>query len=285
MKKIGDEKLTDKSIVYDSENYQIPILGLLSSIFASKQLITILVKKELAVRYKRSFIGIWWSLLNPLFTTAVLFYVFNTAFKNKISQADHFIPYILCGVLIITFFNQSLTMVSDSILGNANIFTKMYVRPEMFGIAAAIAGAINFLFGLIPLFLVAAWSGVAVTLKAITIIYVLFCLLLIAVGLGLLCSIAYIFFEDFRSIIQLLLMVIGYMTPVFYPLAVLGPHTRPVIEANPLTSVLAVFRSSFGNLEVSHVSNWIYSGVFSVVVCLIGIYVFEKLWPRAVVRL
>ena len=273
------------SIKYDSKNRPLPVLGLLRVLGVNWELIGVLIKKELSIRYKRSIIGIWWSLLNPLFTTAVLFYVFNTAFKNKISQADHFIPYILCGVLVITFFNQSLTMVSDSILGNANIFTKMYVRPEMFGIAAAIAGAINFLFGLIPLFLVAIWSGVTVTANAIAVIYVLFCLLLIAIGLGLLCSIAYIFFEDFRSIIQLLVMVIGYMTPVFYPLAVLGPHTRPIIEANPLTSVLAVFRSSFGQLEVSHLSNWVYSGAFSVVIFILGVYVFEKLWPRAVVRL
>lgn len=277
--------MRDQSFTYNSGDREFPIFGLLSSLFVFRELLTILVKKELAVRYNKSFIGIWWSLLNPLLTTAVLFYVFNTAFKNKIAQADHFIPYILCGVLVITFFNQSLTMVSDSILGNANIFTKMYVRPEMFGIAAAIASAINFLFGLVPLFLVAAWSGVAVTWTAIAVIYVLFCLLLIAIGLGLLCSIAYIFFEDFRSIIQLLVMVIGYMTPVFYPIAVLGPHTRPVIEANPLTSVLAVFRSSFGKLEVSHLSNWIYSGAFSIAIFLVGVYVFEKLWPKAVVRL
>lgn len=272
-------------MLYDSEAKSFPVITLLRELFKNFSLLKILVAKEMAIRYKRSFIGIWWSLLNPLFTTAVLFYVFNTAFKNKVMQADHFIPYILCGVLVITFFNQSLTMVSDSILGNGNIFTKMYVRPEMFGIAAAIAGAINFLFGLVPLFLVAAWSGVTITINAIAIIYVLVCLLLIAIGLGLLCSIAYIFFEDFRSIIQLLVMVIGYMTPVFYPIAVLGPHTRPVIEANPLTSVLAVFRSSFGQLEVSHFSNWVYSGTFSVSIFLFGVYIFEKLWPRAVVRL
>jgi ABC-type polysaccharide/polyol phosphate export permease len=272
-------------VFYDSDVKSFPVLSLLGKIFENFSLLKILVAKELAIRYKKSFIGIWWSLLNPLFTTAVLFYVFNTAFKNKIAQSDHFIPYILCGVLVITFFNQSLAMVSDSILGNANIFTKMYVRPEMFGIAAAIAGAINFVFGLIPLFLVAAWSDVAVTWSAVAVLYVLVCLLFIAIGLGLLCSIAYIFFEDFRSIIQLLVMVIGYMTPVFYPIAVLGPHTRPVIEANPLTSVLAVFRSSFGKLEVSHLSNWIYSGAFSISIFLLGVYVFEKLWPKAVVRL
>ena len=270
---------------YDSSHTPVPIFDLLKNVAQSFPLIGILVKKELAVRYKRSFIGVWWSLLNPLLTTAVLFYVFNTAFKSKVTEAHHFIPYILCGVLVITFFNQSLTMVADSITGNSIIFTKMYIRPELFGIAAAVAAAINFVFGLIPLFVVALWNGVQVDVGAIAIIYVLACLVLVAIGLGLLCSISYIFFEDFRSIIQLLTMVIGYMTPVFYPITVLGPHTRPIIEANPLTSILAIFRSNFGHLEISTGKNWVYSGVFSLGIFLLGIFVFEKLWPRAVVKL
>jgi ABC-2 type transport system permease protein len=273
------------SNLYDSNVKPTPIIGLLGNLPKSMSLILVLVKKELAVRYKRSFIGVWWSLLNPLLTTAVLFYVFNTAFKSKITGANHFIPYILCGVLVITFFNQSLTMIADSITGNSNIFTKMYVRPEMFAVAAAIAAAINFVLGLVPLIIVSVWSGVHVGLSAIAIIYVLICLDLIAIGLGLLCAISYIFFEDFRSIIQLLMMVIGYMTPVFYPLAVLGPHTRPIIEANPLTSILAIFRSNFGHLELSTGDNWLYSGIFSVGIFIIGIYIFEKLWPKAVVKI
>jgi ABC-type polysaccharide/polyol phosphate export permease len=155
----------------------------------------------------------------------------------------------------------------------------------MFAVAAAIAAAINFVLGLVPLIIVSVWSGVHVGLSAIAIIYVLICLDLIAIGLGLLCAISYIFFEDFRSIIQLLMMVIGYMTPVFYPLAVLGPHTRPIIEANPLTSILAIFRSNFGHLELSTGDNWLYSGIFSVGIFIIGIYIFEKLWPKAVVKI
>lgn len=270
---------------YDTNVRQSPVIGLVRSVFRSTPLIGILVRKELAVRYKRSFIGIWWSLLNPLFTTAVLFYVFNTAFKNKINESHHFIPYILCGVLIVTFFNQSLTMISDSITGNADIFTKMYVRPEMFAIASAIAAGINFSFGLLPLLIVSIASGVHIGLAAFAILYVVICLICMSIGLGLLCAISYIFFEDFRSIIQLLLMVIGYMTPVFYPLAALGPHTRPVIEANPLTSLLAIFRYNFGNLEPSGYSNWLYSGVFSISALILGIFVFEKLWPKAVVKL
>ena len=271
--------------IYDSDNYELPVISTLYQALKSRGLLLILVKKELAVRYKRSVLGIWWSLLNPLLTTAVLFYVFNTAFKSKFTQSSHFIPYILCGVLLITFFNQSLTMVSDSILGNAAIFTKMYVRPELFGFAAALAATLNFGFGLIPLLAVVLWSGIPINFGVIGVIYVLICLLLIAIGLGLLTSISYIFFEDFRSIIGLLVMIIGYMTPVFYPISALGPHTRPIIEANPLTAILTIFRSGFGQLASVTIGDWVYAGVFSLSIFFLGMYVFHKLWPRAIVNL
>jgi ABC-type polysaccharide/polyol phosphate export permease len=271
--------------IYDSDKKDVPVYSTLKKVLSSRDLLLILIKKELALRYKRSFIGIWWSLLNPLLTTTVLYYVFNTAFKSKFAASNDFIPYILCGVLLITFFNQSLTMVADSITGNAPIFTKMYVRPELFGISAAIAAAINFCFGLIPLVVVCAINGVSIGLSAISVIFVLVCLVLIAIGLGLLCAIAYIFFEDFRSIISLMVMVIGYMTPVFYPLSALGPHTRPIIEANPLTSLLSIFRSSIGGLEVDSGYNWFHAAGFSIGIFWLGMYVFHKLWPRAIVRL
>jgi ABC-type polysaccharide/polyol phosphate export permease len=271
--------------IYDSDKKEVPVFSTLRKVYLSQDLIVILIKKELAVRYKRSFIGIWWSLINPLLTTAVLYYVFNTAFKSRFSTSNHFIPYILCGVLLITFFNQSLTMVADSITGNASIFTKMYVRPEIFGISAAFAAIINFCFGLVPLFIVCLWSGITIGMSAFSTIFVITCLFLISVGLGLICAISYIFFEDFRSIISLLVMVIGYMTPVFYPLSVLGPHTRPVIQANPLTSLLSIFRSGMGGLDRATIFNWVHAGGFSLGIFLIGMYVFHKLWPRAIVRL
>lgn len=282
---MNSHKRNSQIKIYDSDATPIPVIALFEQIIKSTALISVLVKKDLTVRYKRSIIGIWWSLLNPLLTTVILFYIFNTAFKGKIANGEFFIPYILSGVLVITFFNQSLTMITDSISSNANIFTKINVRPELFAVAASISATINFIFGLVPLIIVSILTGVQIGWSALALVYVLICMMFTVVGLGLLAAISYIFFEDFRSIIQLIVTVLGYMTPVFYPISVLGPHTRPIIEANPLTSILSIFRHYVGNLEKCDWTNWLYSGCFSVGVFILGICVFEKLWPKAVTRL
>ena len=96
--------------VYDSAIAQTPVISALKGVWEKRSLLRLLVARDLTVRYKRSVIGIWWSLLNPLFTTAVMYYVFNTVFKSKLPDGQAFMPYLLSGVLTVTLFNQGMTM-------------------------------------------------------------------------------------------------------------------------------------------------------------------------------
>ena len=139
-------------------------------------------------------------------------------------------------------FRSGLTMAADSVSSSAGILTKVYVRPEIFALSSTISNAINFFIGLIPLTLVLLISHQTPTWKFPLVILVVLSMTLFSMGLSLLLSIAYINFDDSRSLINIILLVLQYMTPVFYPIDVLGPHTRRVIELNPLTSYLQVFR-------------------------------------------
>jgi hypothetical protein len=271
--------------VYDSDVKQTPIISQIKGVWEKRGLLKLLVSRDLTVRYKRSVIGIWWSLLNPLFTTAVMFWVFNTVFKARMPDGTAFLPYLLSGVLVMTLFNQGLTMAADSIATGAGVLTKVYVRPEIFALSATISSAINFLFGLIPLTLVLAISHKLPGWGFPLTILVLGCMTLFTTGLGLVLAIAYVNFDDSRSLIQIMLLALQYMTPVFYPLSVLGPHTRVVIEANPLTSYVSVFRDVFGNNYVASLNNWLMMGISSLVMFCLGFYIFQRAWPRVVAKI
>jgi len=271
--------------VYDSDVKQTPIISQIKGVWEKRGLLKLLVSRDLTVRYKRSVIGIWWSLLNPLFTTAVMFWVFNTVFKARMPDGTAFLPYLLSGVLVMTLFNQGLTMAADSIATGAGVLTKVYVRPEIFALSATISSAINFLFGLIPLTLVLAISHKLPGWGFPLTILVLGCMTLFTTGLGLMLAIAYVNFDDSRSLIQIMLLALQYMTPVFYPLSVLGPHTRVVIEANPLTSYVSVFRDVFGNNYVASLNNWLMMGISSLVMFCLGFYIFQRAWPRVVAKI
>jgi len=271
--------------VYDSSVKQTPVISQIRAIHENSGLLRLLIARDLTVRYKRSVIGIWWSLLNPLFTTAVMFYVFNTVFKSRLPSGQAFLPYLLSGVLLMTLFNQGLTMGADSVASGAGVLTKVYVRPEIFAFSATISSAINFLFGLVPLTFVLAishkWPGWQFPLVTV----VMLCMTLFTTGLGLMLAIAYVNFDDMRSLIQIFLLALQYMTPVFYPLSVLGPHTRRVIEINPLTSYLSVFRDVFGNNYVASTHNWIMMIGSSIAMFCVGFYVFQNKWASVVAKI
>ena len=276
---------TEQLQVYDSAAPQRIILTQLKGIYERRSLLRLLVERDLTVRYKRSIIGVWWSLLNPLITTAVFFYVFNTVFRQKMNHGTLFLPYLLAGILCMTFFSQSMLMAADSISQNSSILTKVYVRPEVFALSSTLANAINFLFGLVPLTIVLIALGKMPGSSAPLVVVFILCMVLFTTGLGLLLAIAYINFDDVRSILGILLMLFQYMTPVFYPLSALGPHTQSVIRLNPLTSYLEVFRTIWGHNASATLGNWAMMIISSVVTFLFSLFLFQKKWAKLVAKL
>ncbi len=271
--------------VYDSSARQIPVVSQLKSIYEYRGLLRLLVVRDLTVRYKRSVIGVWWSLLNPLFTTAVLYYVFNTVMKARLAGGSPFLPYLLSGVLIITLFNQSLTIGADAIATGAGVLTKVHVSPEIFAASASISSAINFLIGLLPLTVVLAVYHKTPTWRFPLVAVVIISMIMFTTGLSLILAIAYVNFDDSRSLINIFLMALQYMTPVFYPISILGPHTRDIIVLNPLTSFLQIFRREFGNTVVSTMQNWEIMLGCSLLAFFGGFYLFSKQWPKIVAKL
>lgn len=271
--------------VYDSAERRVPVLSQLSEIYRHRSLLQLLIIRDLTVRYKRSVLGVGWSLLNPILTTTVMFYVFNTVFMRGLQNRETFLPYLFAGVLLITFFNQGVNFAADAISGGAGLLNKVYVRPEIFALSGTISSAINFIFGLIPLGLVIIVMNRAWSWKVVLIIPIIFFMILFTTGVGLLFAIAYLEFDDARHLIQVALLLLTYMTPVFYSLSALGPNTQEVISKNPLTSYLNVFRESWGGTFNGTINDWLYLGSISTLMFFAGLYLFAKWWPKGVTKL
>lgn len=271
--------------VYDSAERRVPVLYQIQEIYKHRSLLRLLIIRDLTVRYKRSVLGVGWSLLNPILTTTVMFYVFNTVFMRGLQNRETFLPYLFAGVLLSTFFNQGVNFAADSVAGGAGLLNKVYVRPEIFAMSGTISSAVNFIFGLIPLTIVVFVMNRSLDIKALLIIPIILCMILMTTGLGLLFAIAYLEFDDARHLIQVFLMLLTYMTPVFYSLSALGPNTQKVIEKNPLTSFLNVFRESWGGTFQGTLHDWTYLASFSVAIFVIGFYLFSKWWPKGVTKL
>ena len=249
------------------------------------QLIRLLVNRELTLRYKRSVIGIGWTLLNPVLTSAVLWYVFSFVFAARLPSGQQFAPYLMAGILLNTFFNQGLMQSAESIASNGGVLTKIYVPPQIFAISSALAGLANFFIGMFPLAIVCYISGQSLAWSLPLVLLVGIALALLTAGLGLALSIMFIRFDDTRNIVNVLLMILMYLTPIFYPVSVMNETMQRIIHWNPLTSYLEIFRWAFSNNANPTLFNWLYMSFWSIFALLLGTYVFRKYWPRTVAML
>jgi ABC-type polysaccharide/polyol phosphate export permease len=246
------------------------------------QLLRLLIQQELTLRYKRSVIGIGWTLLNPMLTSFVLWIVFSFLFAGKLQTGQQFAPYLMAGILLNTFFNQGLLQAANSIAANGGILTKVSVPPKIFAFAAALAAFINFLIGLIPLTLVVYISGQSLSIFLPIVLLVGFFLALFVAGVGLALSVIFIRFDDAKNIINVLLLILLYLTPVFYPISILNEQMQQIVTLNPLTSFLDVFRWSFSNNATATGADFAYLSLTGIVFFALGSYIFKKYWPRTV---
>ena len=248
-------------------------------------LIRLLVNRELTLRYKRSVIGIGWTLLNPMLTSFVLWVVFSFVFASRLPSGQQFAPYLMAGILLNTFFNQGVLISADSIAYNGQVLTKIYVPPQVFAISAALAGLVNFFIGMIPLAIVVLISGQTISLAFPLVILVGISLALLVAGLGLMLSITFIRFDDTRNIVNVLLMILMYCTPIFYPITILSTTLQRWIQFNPLTSYLDVLRWAFSNNASATWGDWLFMLSTGLISFILGSILFKKYWPRTVAML
>ncbi|MBV8201809.1 MAG: ABC transporter permease [Acidobacteria bacterium] len=216
-------------------------------IYKYRDLVLTLVARELKVRYRRSVIGFLWTMLQPLLMMLVFYVVFSELFRF---QMAHYPVYALAGILFWNFFSQSIVASMNSLRGNAVLLQKLPVPKAVFPLATVISGVVNLGFALVPTLLI-VWLFEGSLSPALLFLPVSILLAaLFTLGAGLLLSPLAVFFSDVVELIGVLLTVLMYLTPIFYPKEILPAKVRWVVRFNPVRSILEVFRDPIQNGKV-----------------------------------
>jgi ABC-2 type transport system permease protein len=271
--------------VYDSARRRRPLVSELENLRLHRGLLRLLVVRDLTVRYKRSALGIWWTMLNPLLTTAVMFAVFSQVFRFQLPEGEPFIVYLLSGVILVGFFSQGVIAAGSSIVNSAGILTKVYVPPEVFALAAASAAGVNFLINLLPLLVIQLLLGVGIPWTILLVPVPAVLLLALVTGIGLLVAAAAVYFYDVIDLTAVVLGLVGYLTPTFYPITIVPDQLRPLVEANPLYSYLLAFRNLVYLGRVPPWYVWAMMAATAVAALIVGLGAFSRSWRRLVVLL
>jgi ABC-2 type transport system permease protein len=238
-----------------------------------RDLVWNLVLRDLKVRYRRSTLGFLWTMLQPLLTMIVLQVVFSTAFRFPLANYS---VYVLSGILFWNFFSQSVVASMNSLRGNARLIQKLPVPKAVFPIATVLSGLVNLGLALVPLFGLLLVTGHPLTPSLLFLPVSILIVATFTLGAGLLLSPLAVFFTDVVELIGVALMLLMYLTPVFYPRSIVPERYEWLVRYNPLRSILEVFRDPIYLHKVPPFTHLTVAVAIAAVTLVLGAYFFRR---------
>ena len=218
-----------------------------------------------------------WTMLHPFMTMLVLMVVFSQLFRFDI---ENYSVYALTGILFWNFFSQSVTASMNSLRGNARLVTRLPVPKAVFPLATVLSGTVNLLLALIPLGFLVVVTGhplhrTVALLPIAIVIAVAFTL-----GIGLLISPLAAFFADTVELVSILLTLLLYLTPIFYPPSIIPAQYQWIVRNNPLGWILEVFREPVYSGAVPDAAHMTIAIAVAATSLAIGSFVFKRATNR-----
>ncbi len=231
-----------------------------------------LVKRDFKKKYKRTILGMGWSLLMPLLTLLVMKVVFEQFFGRNIS---HYTTYLFCGNLIFCWFSDATNHGMSSLYMNSGIFTKVNVPKYLFLFAGSVQTLINFALTLVAFFFFCALDHIEFTWRFLLLVYPVVTLLLFNIGVGLVLSALYIFFRDIDYLWRVFLRLLMYGSAIFYTIESFSPRMQMVFAFNPVYRHIAYFREVVIGGIVPSLSTHLTLAGFALAALLAGMLMYK----------
>lgn len=245
-------------------------------------LMTQIIMRDFKRKYKRSVLGIVWSLLYPILMMSVLTVVFSHMFRFG-TEGTNYLVYLMTGIIMWNYFSEATNSAMTSVVDNFTLINKVYIPKYVFPLSKCLFVGINFLLTLIP------WLGVIILTKfglgtypaSINLYYLLipiifFFFFLFTIGIGLILSCVSVFLRDVFYIYGIILTIWNYYTPVFYSLSILPPKLQYIFKFNPLYQYINTVRDIVLYGKCPTVFTMIILMLIGIASLGIGIIVFKK---------
>ncbi len=240
----------------------------------------ILARLELHQRYKRSVLGIWWSLVTPLTTVMVYFLVFRELIRIDYLSDSEYIIYLISGVILVQFTVQTVTLIAESFANKVGLIKRIRIQPLLLANGVLFASIFNFFVSLFPLAIMLVLQG-SLSLRAFLLLPLLPLISYFLLAIGLLCGVLYTLFDDSKAIIRILISFLPFFTPIFYTLDQVPSHFRIIVENSPVTYFLTLFRWCIGFPEAISIQYFSYL-IFVVLFIFVVFSFLNKIWKRVV---
>lgn len=240
-----------------------------------RELLFNLAYREINQRYKQSILGYAWVIINPLFQLLVLSFVFSTIFRI----ASYNVPYIIfliIGLLPWNFFIQSLSSSANALVGNASLITKIYFPREILVYATIIAKAVDFFYSVLIAIFFIIFYKISINLAILWVIPILIIQLFFTAGLSLIISSFNLFYRDIQYLLNLIIQIWFYLTPIIYPVEQFPEKYRFIFSLNPMSVIINDYRQVILGGKAPNLNSMMVAAVVSLVFFGISYVIFKK---------
>jgi ABC-type polysaccharide/polyol phosphate export permease len=238
------------------------------------------VARELKARYRGSVLGFVWSFINPLLLLLIYTFVFTVVLPGvHPPELEPFALFMFCGILPWTWFSSSLLEASNVLVAGGNLIKKVLFPAEVLPIVSVLAGLVHFFLGLPILVMFLVYYGVHVTPSDLLWFPVIVAIqLLLTLGLALIVSSLTVHFRDVRDLLQNVLTLWFFATPIIYPISQVPPRVRQLLNLNPFTHLAVAYQEVlFRPGPFTQFNRLLAVGVMSILMFMFGYFIFDRL--------
>lgn len=240
-----------------------------------RELLWQLVNRELAQRYKQSVLGYFWVIINPLAQMLVMSFVFSRVF----GQQGVGIPYplfLFTALLPWTLFSQAMIAATNSLVANAGLLAKIYFPREVLVLSSILAKMVDFLFSSLILILMLIFYRQTLTFNVFWVVPIFTIQFLFTYGLGLILATANLFYRDIQYLLNLVLLVWMYLTPIMYNQEIFPQKLQWIFKVNPLAVIVNAYREVILNGHPPNFLSLSLAFLLALITCILGFKFFKK---------
>lgn len=238
-----------------------------------KALLYELVVRDIKVRYKRSFLGLLWTIINPILTMAVMTVVFSKLFRFQI---ENYTTYFLVGNILFSFFTEATTNSMHSVLDNSNLIKKIYVPKYLFPLSKVMSSVVNLFFSFLALIIVMVVTKVPFKATMLLTPILLCYVVMFASGIGLILATIMVFFRDIAQLYSIITLLWMYLTPIFYPVDLLKENAPWALSFNPMYHYIEFMRKLVLDGILPSVNENLICLFISVTTLVLGVIIFYR---------
>lgn len=257
--------------IYDSARRRSPFVEELQELWRFRELVIRWASRNIKLRYKRSVLGILWTLIEPLMLMIILTVVFSTLFRF---QLERYPIYLLSGLLLFDFFSRTTLQIIEETVASQGLASRVYVPRTVFAVATVLTYLTNWTIALLPLLAIMLILGQPLSWALVTLPAGMLLTSLFALGVGLIVATLGASFHDFKLTYQVLLTAWLYATPIIYPLEIVPERFLPFFKLNPLLYFCSTVRDPAFLSTPAPATVWLIASLIGIGTAVLGWWVF-----------